>query len=94
VSVPYRPRPDPVSIIPTAERLAVAVATAAKRGELTEGEHFVAVAVGAHFGYEHDELSRQVSEMRAQIEQLQRLLLELYRESAQARLDIRASPVR
>ena len=79
---PYRGRPDPVTIVPTAERVAVAVATAAMRRELTESEHKVAVACGAYFGDELDTLSRERAELVAQVEQLQKLLMEIYRESA------------
>ena len=79
---PYKPRPDPVSIVPTAERVAVAVATAAVKRELRPDEHLIAVSLGDYFGRENDELSRQNAEMKGQIEQLQNLLMQIYRESA------------
>lgn len=78
---PYKPRPEPVSIISTAERLAVKIGMAAKRGELTETEHLVAVACGNYFGSENDQLARQNWELKEQVEALQKLLMELYRES-------------
>lgn len=78
---PYRPRVDPVSLISTFERLAVKIATAAKRGELTEGEHLVAVSLGVYFGDENDQLSRQNAELKEQVAALQKLLLEIYRET-------------
>lgn len=80
---PYQGRrQEPVSLINTFERLAVAIGMAAKKGELTETEHLIAVSLGAHFGAENDQLARQVSEMREQVLALQELLLQIYRESA------------
>ena len=79
---PYRGRPDPVTIVPTAERVAVAVATAALKRELRPDEHLIAVSLGDYFGRENDTLSRERAELVAQVEQLQKLLMEIYRESA------------
>jgi hypothetical protein len=79
---PYRGRPDPISLIPTFERLAIRIAMAAVKRELTEGEHLVAVALGVYFGEENDQLARQNAELKEQVRALQALLMDIYREGA------------
>lgn len=67
----FRPRAVPApSVAHTAERMAVAIATGVKHGELTEQEHLHAVAIGAYFGDDFDRKANQIAELERQVAEL------------------------
>jgi len=69
----YEPQPDPLSFIPTAERLALLEGTSALGRELTAAESRVAIAVAQLFSGKLLDLQAQVGELTTRLLDLSRL---------------------
>ena len=68
----YEPQPDPLSFIPTAERLALLEGTSALGRELTAAESRVAIAVAQLFSGKLLDLQAQVADLLNRLMDAQR----------------------